>query len=163
AALLLGAQPHATGLALACAMPLPFRLQLLAVLGGVRVYDNGVSTEIESTRSALATIAGRVHWIGGGKSKAGDFCALSAGAAPRAGAAFAAARLASPPLFGAAAAPLAAFLQGRVPVNVHDRLPEALASALAAAAPGDAVLFSPALASFDQYPNFRARALEFHR
>jgi UDP-N-acetylmuramoylalanine--D-glutamate ligase len=59
--------------------------------------------------------------------------------------------------------PLAACLQGRVPVHVHDRLPEALASALAAAAPGDAVLFSPAFASFDQYPNFRARALEFHR
>jgi UDP-N-acetylmuramoylalanine-D-glutamate ligase len=33
---------------------------------------------------------------------------------------------------------------------------------LAAAAPGDAVLWSPAFASFDQYPNFRARALEFH-
>jgi UDP-N-acetylmuramoylalanine--D-glutamate ligase len=154
AALLLGAEPHATGLALACAAPLPFRLQLLAVLGGVRVYDNGVSTEIESTRSALAALPGRVHWIGGGKSKDGDYRAVADGTAPR---------LASAHLFGAAATPLAACLQGRVPVRVHDRLPDALASALAAAAPGDAVLFSPAFASFDQYPNFRARALEFHR
>ena len=39
---------------------------------------------------------------------------------------------------------------------------DALDTALAGAQPGEAVLFSPAFASFDQYPNFRARALEFH-
>src|SRR5690606_9820553 len=72
AARLLGAPPHAIGLALAQAPPLPFRLQQLAPLGGVRVFDNGVSTEVESTRAALAALSGRVHWVGGGKSKDGD-------------------------------------------------------------------------------------------
>ena len=35
-------------------------------------------------------------------------------------------------------------------------------AALADAAPGEDLLFSPGFASFDQYPNFKARALDFH-
>jgi UDP-N-acetylmuramoylalanine--D-glutamate ligase len=154
AALLLGATPHATGLAMALAAPLPFRLQLLRNHSGVRIFDNAVSTEIESTRSALRALHGRIHWVGGGKSKDGDFAAVADGVA---------AHIASAHLFGAAASPLGDLLAARVPVTRHQRCTEALDAALAAARPGDAVLFSPAFASFDQYPNFRARALEFHR
>ena len=57
---------------------------------------------------------------------------------------------------------MAAAIASRTTTAVHTTLQEALVSAFAAARPGDAVLFSPAFASFDQYPNFRARALEFH-
>ncbi len=153
AARLVGADAAAIGLAMANAAPLPFRLQLIAVRDGVRVYDNGVSTEVESTRSALLALEGRVHWVGGGKSKDGDYATVAAAVGPR---------IVSAHLFGAAAAPLADAIAGRVATAVHTKLPEALASAFAAARPGDAVLFSPAFASFDQYPNFRARALEFH-
>lgn len=153
AARLLGGTPHGIGLAMANAAPLPFRLQLLATKQGVRIYDNGVSTEIESTRSALQTLRGRVHWLGGGKSKDGDYATVADAIAPH---------VASAHLFGAAATPLAAALAGRVPTTVAVTLREALAHALAAAVPGDAILWSPAFASFDQYPNFRARALEFH-
>lgn len=154
AARLLGASAHAIGVAMAGAAPLPFRLQLLAVHGGVRVYDNGVSTEVESTRAALRALSGRIHWIGGGKSKDGDFATVARGTAPH---------LASAHLFGAAAAPLAAAFAGSpVVVTVNATVREAAAAAMAAAQPGDAVLFSPAFASFDQYPNFRARALDFH-
>lgn len=149
----LGAAPHPIGIALANASPLPFRLQQIAACDGVRVFDNGVSTEVESTRSALSAVAGRVHWVGGGKSKDGDYDSVAAAVLPR---------IASAHLFGAAAGPLGGLLEGRVPCTVHDRLGDALAAAFAAARPGDAVLFSPAFASFDQYPNFRARALEFH-
>ena len=42
-------------------------------------------------------------------------------------------------------------------------LKEAVTAAFQGAAPGDLVLFSPAFASFDAYPNFRARAAEFQR
>ncbi len=153
AAWLLGAAAGPVALAMATARPLPFRLQLLTVRDGVRVYDNGVSTEIESTRSALRAIQGPVHWIGGGKSKDGDYQAVADGVRPY---------VSSAHLFGSAAGPLSACLAG-VPVTVHERLPAALAGALRTARPGDAVLFSPAFASFDQYPNFRARALEFQQ
>ncbi len=160
AARLCGAPPHDIGLALAIAPPLPFRLQLIAVKNGVRVYDNGVSTEVQSTMAALTTLAQqvergqRLHWIGGGKSKDGNYAAVADAVAPH---------LASAHLFGAAGAPLGELLAGRVPTTVGRTLAEAIAAAFAAAAAGDAILFSPAFASFDQYPNFRARAQEFHR
>lgn len=153
AARCVGGTAHGIGLAMATAAPLPFRLQLLAVYNGVRIYDNGVSTEVESTRSALQTLRGPVHWLGGGKSKDGDYAKVAAAVVPH---------VASAHLFGAAAGPLAAAIGGRVPTTVAATLKEAFGQALAAAAPGDAVLWSPAFASFDQYPNFRARALEFH-
>jgi UDP-N-acetylmuramoylalanine--D-glutamate ligase len=154
AALQLGADAHAVGLAMAHASPLPFRLQQVAIHDGVRVFDNGVSTEVESTRSALQALTGRVHWVGGGKSKDGDYATVAAAIAPH---------VASAHLFGAAAVPLGQLLTGQLPCTVHTALADALAAAFAAARPGDAVLFSPAFASFDQYPNFRARALEFHQ
>ena len=154
AARVLGGSAHGIGLAMANAAPLPFRLQLVGTRAGVRLYDNGVSTELESTRSALQALRGdRVHWLGGGKSKDGDYAAFAAAVAPR---------LASAHLFGDAAPHLARAFDRRIPVTVSANLREALPRALAAASPGDALLWSPGFASFDQYPNFRARALEFH-
>ena len=153
AARLVGGNAQGIGFAMATAVPLPFRLQLLAVKNGVRVYDNGVSTEVESTRSALAALRGTVHWLGGGKSKDGDYATVAAALQGK---------IASAHLFGAAAEALATELRGRVPTTVSTTLREALPKALAAANPGEAMLWSPAFASFDQYPNFRARALEFH-
>lgn len=153
AAIWLGADAHRTGLALVTASPLPFRLQLLTTISGVQIYDNGVSTQLESTRQALKTLAQdrRVHWLGGGKSKDGDHRGVAEMVALYA---------ASAHVFGAAAGPMAAL--SSIPTTSHECLREALPAALAAARPGDAVLFSPAFASFDQYPNFRTRALEFH-
>ena len=153
AAIWLGADAHRVGLSLATAAPLPFRLQLLTTVSGVHVYDNGVSTQLESTRLALMTLAQdrRVHWLGGGKSKDGDHSGMAKMVAQHA---------ASAHVFGAAAKPMAAL--SSIPTTSHEFLRDALPAALAAARPGDAVLFSPAFASFDQYPNFRARALEFH-
>lgn len=156
AAAWLGAAPADIGTAVAAAAPLEHRLQLLATVDGVAVYDNGVSTEVESTRHALATLArpgARVRWVGGGKSKDGDH-----GKVARAVARYAA----SAHVFGAAAAPFEAAMMGAIPTTAHGPMRDALAAAMAHAAPGDAVLFSPAFASFDQYPNFRARAREFH-
>lgn len=159
AARLCGAGPHAIGMAIATAPPLPFRLQLVAVQGGVRVYDNGVSTEVQSTLAALQTLAQRVeagrriHWLGGGKSKDGDYAAVADAVRPF---------VTSTHLFGDASRPLGELLSLHVPTSVHTHLADALTAAFAAAAPGDAVLFSPAFASFDHYANFRARAQEFH-
>lgn len=160
AATWLGAPNHQIGLAMATAAPLPYRLQLLTTVRGVQIYDNAVSTEVESTRLALAALcalpakgmaAQRVHWLGGGKSKDGDHSKVAKAIAKHATSAH---------VFGAAAGPFAE--QCDVPTTSHQTLKEALAAALATAAPGDALLFSPAFASFDQYPNFRSRALEFH-
>lgn len=155
----LGVSRHHAALGIATAAPLPYRLQLAGRLGnGTRVYDNAVSTDADSTAAALHTLAaierGRVLWVGGGKSKDGDFARAADRLAPHLTAAF---------LFGAAAAPLAQALAGRALVEVGVTLEDALGAACAAAGPTDAILFSPAFASFDQYPNFRARAEHFWR
>lgn len=153
AALLLGAAPHRLALGLCEQRPLPYRLQLLLTRDGKRLYDNAVSTEIESTESAVRTLSGPIHWVGGGKSKDGDYARVAAALVDR---------IASAHLFGNAARPLELEFAGRIPVCRHERVEQALASAWERAARGECVLFSPAFASFDQYPNFRARAQEFH-
>ena len=155
AALRLGARLHTAGLAIATQRPLPFRLQLAAVVDGVRYYDNAVSTALESTQSAIDSLSGPLHWVGGGKSKDGPeaydrFAAAIAG------------RVASAHVFGSAAEPVAAGLRARGEVaTAHDGLAEALRSARSRARPGEAILFSPGFASFDQFTNFRARATAF--
>ncbi len=154
AAALLGATRGSAAVGLCEQRPLPFRLQCVLQRGGVRVFDNGVSTEVQSTLSALQTLRGSIRWVGGGKSKDGDYAAVADAVAPW---------VRSAHLFGSAAEPLAGLLRDRCEVTVHDPLEAALAAAWRRAADGDALLFSPAFASFDQYHNFRARAEAFHR
>jgi len=159
AASLLGAAPNAVGFAMATAPPLPFRLQHVATIDNVRLYDNGVSTEAGSTLSALRALHGRagnqrIHWVGGGKSKDNRHDRVAESLGPW---------LSSAHLFGAVAADLARPLETICTTTAHDHLQSALDAALDAAQPGETVLWSPAHASFDQYPNFRARALDFHQ
>ncbi len=156
AAILVGAAHNHVGLSLANAAPLPFRLQMVAVVDGVRVYDNSVSTERDSTHSALRNVPGPIHWICGGKSKDHDPSSIARDLP---------ARVRSVHLFGAVRESVQKTLEkdpGRPTVTGHDQLEQALDAAIAAARPGDALVVSPGFASYDQYPNFRARALAFH-
>ena len=67
-------------------------------------------------------------------------------------------------LFGAAGEALEpSFARGGARVERRATLEEAVALALARLEPGEALLFSPACASFDAYLNFRERALAFRR
>ena len=150
----LGLDRAEAGLALSRVRPLRHRLQLLAEREGVRVYGNAVSTEVRSTVSALESIEGRIHWIGGGKSKTDDFEGFARQIEPL---------VASASLFGAAATDLATAIQPSVPTTTHENLEAALDAAWQQAARGDALLFSPGFASFDQFVNFRARAAVFER
>ncbi len=146
-----GLHPAATGICLV--RPLPHRLQLLCTLSGVEIHDNSVSTQVESTLAALDSIPGEVHWVGGGKSKGGDIGRHIPTLA---------AAVASAHLFGAVATDLAAALEGTVPTTVHVDLESALDAALERAHNGEAILFSPAFSSHDQFVNYVARAERFH-
>jgi UDP-N-acetylmuramoylalanine--D-glutamate ligase len=151
----LGADRHAAGLALATERPLPHRLQLIASVDGRRIYDNAVSTQVESTLSALHTLrrlTDAVHWVGGGRSKDGEY---------RQPGAWLGEFVASAHLFGDAARPLGEELSQRVTTTLHENLEQALDAAWGACRAGEIVLFSPAFASFDQFPNFRVRAARF--
>ena len=119
---------------------------------GVRIFDNSVSTQVESTLSALTSLPGRVHWVGGGKSKDGRFAEPGRELSSH---------VCTAHLFGRAAAPLGSEMASQVPTTVHDDLEHALAAAWSHCRAGDSILFSPAFASFDQFPNFAARAARF--
>lgn len=145
----LGAEPERLAAALPHLTGLPHRLEDLGEVDGRRVVDNGVSTTPDSTVSALASIDVPCTLLVGGQPKQG--LSLAPLAEARGGARVVA--------FGAAGPELAAALGDGV--EVVATVEEAAALGLERTPPGGTLLFSPACASFDAYPNFRARALAF--
>jgi UDP-N-acetylmuramoylalanine--D-glutamate ligase len=137
---------------------LPHRVEDLGWRGGVRVIDNGVSTTPDSTVAALAGLPG---------ADGGPLTVLLGGAPKRdlaldELAAALAARGALAIVFGAASEALAAALTAAG--ARFERAPDTLAAAargLALTPRGGTLLFSPACASFDAWPNFEARARAF--
>jgi UDP-N-acetylmuramoylalanine--D-glutamate ligase len=129
------------------------RLELIAEVDGVAYINDSKATNVASTLVALRSYAGGVHLIAGGRGKGQDFSALAGAVAERCTAVY---------LIGEAAADLAHGLAAAdVPVLESGDLESALGTAVAAARPGDTVLFSPACASFDQYKDFEARGEHF--
>ena len=147
--------------ALAAKLPsltgLPHRMARLDTPPGApQVHDNGVSTTPESTLAGLRSLPAPAVVLLGGQAKSGlGYDELLRELARRQDQVFA---------FGAAAGLLAS--QGTAwgaSIEETDTLAQAFNRAWQAAAPGQPLLFSPACASFDAYPNFQTRALEFGR
>ncbi|WP_419186289.1 UDP-N-acetylmuramoyl-L-alanine--D-glutamate ligase [Rohdeia mirabilis] len=129
------------------------RLERLADLGGASVWDNGVSTTPDSTAAALRSLDAPVVLIAGGRAKNLPTQVLADAARGTVRAAF---------TFGDAAVAFAELLAtGGVATTACPTLEAAVDAAAAALRPGDALLFSPACASFDTHANFRERALAF--
>jgi UDP-N-acetylmuramoylalanine--D-glutamate ligase len=122
---------------------------------GLLWVNDSKATNADSTAPAL-TAYPRIHWIAGGRPKldASGKADLSA-ILPHLGGAVGAY------LIGEAAPMFAEQLQGHVPVTQSGTLAQAMADVLAAAKPGDVVLFSPAAASFDQFRDFEDRGVAF--
>jgi len=112
------------------------------------------ATASESTLVALGSFDERpLRLILGGQGKGQDFTPLRAAAARH---------CASIHLIGEDADEIAAALAGaHVPLSRDEDLATAVATARAAAEPGDVVLLSPACASFDQFRDFEARGDAF--
>jgi UDP-N-acetylmuramoylalanine--D-glutamate ligase len=129
-------------------------------LNGVRYYDDSKGTNVGSTVAALAGLSGpgapagsRVVLIAGGDGKGQDFGPLAAvvGAAARAVV-----------LIGRDA-PLIerSIAHTGVPLSGAATMEDAVALASAHARAGDAVLLSPACASFDMFRNYAHRGEVF--
>ncbi len=145
--------------ALAAALPridgLDHRLQRLEPVAGHEVWDNGVSTTPDSTVAALASFDEPVQLLVGGRAKDLPLDELLACCRERA---------AGVVCFGEAASAWSdRFEAAGVPCAVAKTVEDAVRLALDLAPEGAPLLFSPAAASFDAYPNFRARALAFRR
>jgi len=135
---------------------LPHRVELVGVYAGVRYYDDSKGTNVGSTVAALAGLSdgkAKVVLIAGGEGKGQDFSPLKAAAARAARAVV---------LIGRDAPLIERALAGSGVVVTHAADMEGAVSAAARhAQPGDAVLLSPACASFDMFRNYAHRGEVF--
>jgi len=132
---------------------LPHRVEKVAELFGVTYYDDSKGTNVGATEAALKGLGRPAVVILGGDGKGQDFSPLKAAVAEHARAAV---------LIGRDAPLIEKALQGCGKPIAHARdMDEAVRIATDHAQAGDAVLMSPACASFDMYKNYLHRAETF--
>ena len=134
---------------------LPHRVEPVAEIAGVTYYDDSKGTNVGATVAALEGIGGqrKVIVILGGDGKDQDFSPLKPAVGRFARAAILIGR--DGPKIGVAIADCG------VPVLAAANLDDAVRQAAARAQAGDAVLLSPACASFDMFRNYEHRAQVF--
>jgi UDP-N-acetylmuramoylalanine--D-glutamate ligase len=128
---------------------LPHRLELVATRKGVEWYDDSKGTNVGATVAALRGLGKKVVLILGGDGKGQDFTPLREPVS-----AFATGIL----LIGKDAPIIEAALRG-LPTQRCASLEEAVA--VATQTPGEAVLLSPACASFDMFRDYKHRGEVF--
>lgn len=133
---------------------LPHRVEKIASENDVDWYDDSKGTNVGATLAALEGLGRPVVLILGGDGKGQDFSPLRDGINRHARAVV---------LIGRDAALISAAIGPDSPVTRHfaSGMDEAVTIAANAARPGDAVLLSPACASFDMYRNYEHRAQAF--
>lgn len=132
---------------------LPHRCQWVAQHNEVTWFNDSKATNVGATLAALAGIAaGRIVLIAGGQGKGQDFAPLREALQRRARALV---------LFGEDAPLIAGAVGNVVPVHQVATLADAVATAAGAAQAGDAVLLSPACASFDMFSGYEDRGTQF--
>ncbi|MGZ8257843.1 MAG: UDP-N-acetylmuramoyl-L-alanine--D-glutamate ligase [Methylotenera sp.] len=132
---------------------LPHRVQWVANVDDVDYYDDSKGTNVGATCAAIAGLPQKVVLIAGGDGTGQDFSPLADAVAENARAVVLIGRDA--PLIKAV------LLATDVPLYQATDLPEAVSIAKKVAKTGDAVLLSPACASFDMFKNYIHRAEVF--
>ena len=129
--------------------PVEHRLEPVRESGGVLWINDSKATNVDSVYYALESMTRPVVWIAGGTDKGNDYEPLKA---------FARAKVHTLVCMGLDNAKLVRVFTGVVPEVVStDSLEAAMTASKAAARPGDAVLLSPACASFDLFRNYENR------
>ena len=139
--------------AAACLQSFPglaHRMELVAIVDGVRYVNDSKATNAAAADKALACYED-VYWIAGGRPKAGGIADLAARFA----------NIAHAFLIGEATEALGAALGGRLATTRCLSIEDAVESAASIAEPGEVVLLAPACASFDQFASFEERGERF--
>ena len=132
---------------------LPHRVERVGAVGEVVFYDDSKGTNVGATVAALRGFAQPVVLIAGGDGKGQDFGPLREPVARHARAVV---------LIGRDREQIAAALDGcGVPCERAADMEQAVRMALAASRSGDAVLLSPACASFDMFKSYSHRGAVF--
>ena len=130
---------------------LPHRLQLVATRAGVQWYDDSKGTNVGATVAALRGLGRKAVLILGGEGKGQDFSPLAQPVR----------QFASHVLLIGRDAPLIEGAISPVPCERMNSLEDAVKRAALLAMPGDAVLLSPACASFDMFRDYKHRGEAF--
>lgn len=140
--------------ALATFQGLPYRIEHIPTSDGVRYYNDSASTTPESTIAGVQAFKSP-HLIAGGISKGADLSALATAIGEQAQTAA---------FFGAVGAELCSLtLRSGGPCRcaVFTTMHEALAWSRRQASSGETILFSPGMASLDQFLNYEDRGRTF--
>ena len=132
---------------------LPHRVEFVGEIDGVRFYDDSKGTNVGATEAALYGMDRKVVVILGGDGKGQDFSPLKKAVAANARAVV---------LIGRDAPLIEQAIAGcGVPLAKVSSMEAAVQQAFALANEGDAVLLSPACASWDMFRNYAHRAEVF--
>jgi len=133
----------------------PHRVEVIAQIEGIDFVDDSKGTNVGATVAALDGLAQKTLLIAGGDGKGQDFSPLAAPVARWCRAVM---------LIGRDAPRIReALAEADVPLHDHATLEAATQAAALLAQPGDAVLLSPACASFDMFKNYAHRADVFRQ
>ena len=135
----------------------PHRLERVRTVRGVTYYNSSIDSSPSRTAAALSALPGRPVVICGGYDKHLPFAPLAKALKARAKAVV---------LTGATRERIREALEaepGELPVWTEPAFADAVERARKLALPGDAVLLSPACASFDAFRNFEERGECFRR
>jgi UDP-N-acetylmuramoylalanine--D-glutamate ligase len=149
-----GCDPAAIRQGLAAFEPLPHRLALVAEVDGVAYYDDSKATNIGAVASALEGMRQPVVLIAGGLDKGGDYRIMRK---------IVRQKVKAMVLIGSARQLMAAAFEDVLPVHFAESLEAAVAKARDLAQPGEAVLLSPACASFDMFTSYAHRGEVFRQ
>ena len=126
------------------------RIEFVREINGVRYYNDSKGTNVDSTVMALKAFKQPVHLLAGGYDKKTGYDGLKD-------------YLGNVVQIYAYGDTKYQFLNLGVKTVLYDNLHDALMAAAGKAREGHIVLFSPASASWDQYPNFEVRGEEFKK
>jgi UDP-N-acetylmuramoylalanine--D-glutamate ligase len=149
----IGAEPAELRAGLLGFKGLPHRMERVGEKDGVTWYNDSKGTNPAATAKSLEGFAdGTVHLILGGRNKGADLTTLTPIVRQKVRRAY---------LIGEAAGDFEQALGGAVPLEHSETMERAVRSAAQAAKAGEAVVLSPACASFDQFRNFVHRGEVF--
>ncbi len=131
---------------------LEHRSQWIACIHDVDYFNDSKGTNVGATVAAVTGLQRSLILIAGGDGKGADFAPLAPAVRAHARAVV---------LLGRDAPQLAAALADTVPLHHVRSMREAVGMAASLAEPGDAVLLSPACASFDMFRDYQERGRAF--
>jgi UDP-N-acetylmuramoylalanine--D-glutamate ligase len=130
------------------------RLELVRSWKGVEFYNDSKATNVDAAMKAVASFAGGIHLILGGKDKDSDYGAMADLLKERVRIVY---------TIGSAAEKIEHQLHGVVKMVAAGTMEAAVSEAAKSAVAGDVVLLSPACSSYDQFENYEHRGRVFRQ